>query len=263
MVRILFVFFLPLFLIFNSIPAQARLDILPNKVVMDPRDRSAEVTVINLFDQPSLYRVSLLNYRQNADGTYTTLDTPLNPNFDPATAVRYSPRQFQLPPGGRQKIRISLRKPNDLPEGEYRFHLLATRFEVDKPGAVTKNGVDLKMNVGVAIPVVVQHGAVQTGGQIMTTKIVPQEDNPSKQDMEVTIARSGNGSAVGQLAIYQNDAGGNPQRIGFISNFNVFSENTQRMIAVPLRWDPRGRGPVRLVYTDINGNVYDDKQKNF
>ena len=239
--------------------AMARIDILPRIVVLNDRERSAEITVLNLFNQPSLYRLSMIHYRQNPDGTYETLETPLSPDFDPETIVRLSPKQFQLTGGGRQKIRMSVRRPADLPEGEYRFHLLAKRFESADANNSDLNTegakINMKMNVAVAIPVIIRNGAINVQAAITDARYIsPSESIDNRNEMSVTVNRQGTSSSIGELSIYQGD-----ERIGYVSNFNVFPEITSRTIAVPLARDPRGQGQVRIVYTDLDDKVYDEQ----
>ena len=74
--------------------AQARIDITPQKIVIDSRQRGGEFTILNLFDVENTFRIDLLNLHQDENGVYTTLEGPLNPAFDPSKIVRFSPRQF-------------------------------------------------------------------------------------------------------------------------------------------------------------------------
>ena len=139
--------------------AHARVDILPHLLVIEPRERASEVNVLNLSETLNKYDLKIIHYKQDENGIYTTLEEPLSPLFDPEKIVRMSPKEFTLEGMGRQKVRIALRKPSDLPEGEYRFHLVSRGYEVEPEE--TSNGdvaVAVKINLGVAIPVIVRHG---------------------------------------------------------------------------------------------------------
>ncbi len=256
-VRTLILFLIMLAAPFSS--AYARVDILPRIIVMEPRDRSGEITILNLFDDPSLYRIEYLNYRQNSDGTYTTLEQPLSEFFDPEKIVRLSPRQFTLQPQGRQKIRLSLRKPEALPEGEYRFHILAQRRELKdiERTAETKEdriSIQMKMNIGVAIPVVVRHGDTQVEAKITDAQYVaPNQANKQRPGLAISVMREGNASSIGSLSVFSGE-----ERIGFISNFNIFTEINQRNVEVPLKIDPQGKSGLRVVYQTESGQVFDE-----
>ncbi len=155
----------------------ARIDILPRKIFVDERQRSADITILNLGNKPSFVRITLLSYKQKEDGTYEEITGPLSPAFDPERDVRISPKQFTLPAGGRQKIRLSIQKPAELPDGEYRFHVKAISFDQEDSSVrrtPEKNAsVALKMNVAVVIPVVFHKGALSGGAKIGNISFVP------------------------------------------------------------------------------------------
>lgn len=238
--------------------ASAQISIYPLKVVMDPRDRSAEVTVLNKTNKPSLYRISLIHYRQKSDGSYEQLDAPLSDNFNPEEIVRYSPRQFMLKADDRQKLRLSLRKPADLPEGEYRFHLLVQRYEAqdaDQPKTDKDVAVSMQMNVGVSIPVIVRHGSDLSVNAKITearyTKSSANSKNPHA--ILVNVAREGNISAIGNLSVFRDK-----ERIAYIDNFNIFTDTDHRVVEMAVADDPRGKGALSVIYKDDKGNVINE-----
>lgn len=241
--------------------AQARIDIMPQKIVIESRQRGGEFTILNLFNTKNTFRISLVNYRQDEHGVYTTLDTPLNPVFDPKKIVRFSPRQFSIAKGGRQKVRISVRKPADLPEGEYRFHIQALSFIEDDEPRLSGNNVSLTMNMGVTIPVVVRHGNVSATAKLGTPIIMnASQTNSRKPELHMPITRGGNASAIGKLEVLWQPSGGAVRRIGRISNLNIFSEVTTRYIKLPLYEKPSGSGQLIIRYTEAGkkGKVFDE-----
>ena len=141
--------------------ALAQAMIMPLRVTFQNRDRMAEIVLINPSNTSAVtYKLAWLHRAQSEDGNYKVLEGPLNPEFDPETAILFSPRQVTLPPGGKQQIRLSLRRPADLPNGEYRAHLNLQRVGASearniKTGKNTPEGVTVKMgmNFGIAIPV--------------------------------------------------------------------------------------------------------------
>lgn len=254
----LFIFLLIAFAPFET---HARIDIVPQKIVVDPRERSSEFTILNLFDQKGDFRIELINYRQNEKGVYEELKGPLDPIFDPKTAVRFSPRQFSIEAGGRQKVRLSIRKPADLPEGEYRFHIKALRFANTEEPASDRTKVAVHTNMGVVIPVMVRHGNVSSTIKITDHVLMPPEQSSSKMpEMHVTVARQGTASAVGRLEILWTPDGGDEKIVGLISNANIFTEINQRFFKVPLNEMPQGAGKIKIRYSDEvdKGKVLDE-----
>jgi P pilus assembly chaperone PapD len=255
-----FVLILPLMVMAHQ--ANARVDILPHMVVIEGRERSSEVTIINLSNKVNSYDLGILNYRQDENGVYTTLDTPLSPLFDPKDIVRMSPKEFTLIGLAKQKVRISLRKPADLPDGEYRFHILARGSEVN-PTDDTDNGaqVSVKINVGVAIPVIVRHGNVSATGKLTDFKLVGSSKSESgKPEFEFLATREGNASTLGRVEAFWSPSGNENEyeSIGFVTNFNLFTEINQRKGSIALSQLPAS-GKLKIVYSDTDSKeIYDE-----
>ena len=231
----------------------AMIDIVPQKIVMEARDRGGDFTILNLFNKPGTFRIELINYEQNENGIYKKLKAPLNPDFDPQKYVRFSPRQFSLPPGGRQKVRLSLRKPSDLPEGEYRFHVKAYRF-ADANDIDSQNGaVKLLMNTGVVIPVVVRHGNTHSNAKIRNAHFVDTNKN-LKKELHLDILREGSASTIGKIEVLWKKNNNEQEKIGEVSNAYVFTDVTKRKFKIPLHKTPPTEGAVLVRY-------YDDSNK--
>jgi P pilus assembly chaperone PapD len=248
-----------------GLPAEAKIDILPRRVVIEGRNKSGEITILNLGTKPMGYRIGIINYRQDEKGVYTLLNEPLNPAFDPEKYIRLSPRQFTLPVGGRQKIRFSVRPPADLPEGEYRFHVAANSLAPVEPGSEEKRGaaVGLRINLGVSIPVVYRHGNLSATAKIIDAQwVTAQQNEQGANGMNVTIGRQGNSSTIGLLEVYWTPNGGTEEKIGYVVNANVFIDVEKRSVFVPMKSLPSGSGTVRIRYlNDIGpkkGAVYDE-----
>lgn len=234
----------------------ARVDVLPRKILLDDRQRSADITLLNLGDKPGIVRISMISYAQDEKGEYKELAAPLNPAFDPEKLVRISPKQFALPPGGRQKVRLSIQKPADLPDGEYRFHIKALSFDEGdfsvRRTPVRGSGTSIKTNVAVAIPVVVRKGALSTGAKLGNIRYLSAEQSGTKQPaLQLDITRTGAAGTMGTLHAYSESGG--PREIGILNNVNVFSEIKTRTVVIPLREVPPGN--IRLQYV----NDFDDK----
>ncbi len=252
------ILFAALLICFSTEAYASRVDILPRKIVIEDRARSGDLTLLNMGDKTIIVRVEIISYKQKADGAYEHLDGPLNSAFVPEDVIRFSPRQFTLPPGGRQKVRLSVQKPANLPEGEYRFHVKALSFDegefsVRRQPAAKGSSVGIKTNVAVAIPVIVRQGKLTTGAKISNVSFVSStQTGTNKPGLKMDISRTGTAGVMGTLIAYS-DAGGTPKEIGRISNLNVFSEVQTRHVAMSLNEVPAGR--IRIEYV----NDFDDK----
>lgn len=259
LLRALLISFLGLFLFNFTATAAERVDIVPRRLILEPRERAGEFTLLNRGDTTGTFRIEIISFRQNEYGVYEELKQPLNDAFDPEKVLRLSPRQFTLAPEARQKIRFSIRKPENLPEGEYRFHIRATRMSEYGPPAPVNDkasSVGMAMNIGVAIPVIIRHGQVQAGATLSDLAY-----NPSGQDgkpaLTFTLNRTGNASILGTATAIWQPAGGQPQQIGSMGNLNVFTENAYRKVSMPLNMPITRSGTIQLTYTnDENKTVY-------
>lgn len=240
--------------------AEARIDLLPRKILIEDRARTGDLTILNLGDQTETIRLSLLNYEQLENGTYKTLSAPLNPAFDPEKVVRFSPRQFTLPPGGRQKIRISIQRPSDLPDGEYRFHVKAVSYDTEaeataeKRAPVKGKSLAMKMNIAVVIPVIVRKGNLTSTAKIENVSILSASQNEyGKPALQYDIVRTGNGGTMGVVEGFVDVPGQEPVKISHTSNLNVFSEIKKRTVIAPIEKLP-AVGNIRLRYTNEFGD---------
>lgn len=244
-----------------SLPAEARIDIVPQKIVIESRERNGELTVLNLMGVAGTFRIEIVNFVQDEDGVYQAIEEPLDSNFNPKNIVRVSPRQFRIEAGGRQKIRVSLRKPADLAEGEYRFHIKAIRLaQDDERRAGDPNGVSIIANIGVTIPVIVRHGQTESNAKLSDVKIVEASKTRNNQpELQMKIERSGNASTLGMVEVLWVNSSNQAKRIGRIKNMNIFTDIEKRFVKIPLSEMPVG-GTIQVRYVDgVNkGNVFDE-----
>ena len=242
-------------------PAEARVDILPKKIVLDDKVRSTDITLMNLGDKTGTIRLSIISYRQDESGTYQLLDAPLNPAFDPEKNVRFSPRQFTLPPGGRQKIRLSVQRPADLPDGEYRFHVKAISYDTANPlgnssSAERGSNLAIDMNIAVAIPVIVRKGDLTSTARIENIGLLgPSENQYGSPALTFDIARTGTAGTLGTIHAFWEPAGSSESlKIAGVGNVNVFGEIPKRTMVIPLHQTIMGAGKIRIRYTSDQGD---------
>lgn len=247
-----------------SSTAQAAIDILPRLVVIDSKERSGELTVLNMSDEATAYRIDVANLSQNNDGSYTRLESSPYAEFDAEENIRFSPRQFTLPPGGRQKIRVSARRPSDTTDGDHHFHIRATEVKQEKQTpfnysdeASQGQNFEVAINIAVSIPVVVRNGKAEATGEMKNfTLLQANETDSGKPQLLFQVERKGNASLLSKLYIYWTPEGGEKERIGYISNLNVFSEIDYRDVKLNLSQTPSGNGSLIAVLKDaITGKV--------
>ena len=247
--------------------------LMPPFVTFKDRERMQDIMVLNTGKKTGTFRMSWVHNRQNPDGSYMAQPTPVNPAFDPQTMIVFSPKQVTLPPGERQRIRMSLRRPPDLPEGDYHGHMQLLRVSQDQ-GRANKaqvaNGAStvLDMRVGFAIPVSVRHGTSDATVTISDPLFIPADTNPTARDkrgrLQVQLSRTGKFGTFGRLRAYWTPAGGGEEKeVGALNYVNVYPETERRSARIILKPDVQiSGGKVRVVYEGDGidkGKVFDEK----
>lgn len=251
-------------------PAAADMMIMPVRVIFKDGERMKGLSAINTGNTQALYRLELSHKKQIRNGSYQELEGPLDPNFDMSKWLVYSPRQVDLPPQGKQAIRMSMRRPPDLPDGEYRLHAKLSRVSKDKTdrdaGVVTRRGATpgYDVNVGFAVPVVLRKGKYDTTVSIQNMSYIQAKptDKDKRNQVILELHRKGKFSSMGQVVVYWTPAGGGEEKqAGVLNNMTIYPELDIRDARVYLD-EPVSGGTFRVVYqgTDADKGIkFDEK----
>jgi hypothetical protein len=234
--------------------------VAPTRIVLEGRQRTAEVTLVNTGAAAATYRIAFVELRMT--------DTGGTVEIEPAEArageqfaeplIRYSPRQVTLEPRVAQTVRMQLRLPADLPPGEYRSHL---RFRaVPIPAAVAGTveaaapfSVELTAIYGVSIPIIVRHGETAATATLAGLALDPPAGAAAASRLRFRILRSGNRSVYGNLTATLFRAGGEPIVVGIANGVAVYTPNALRDGGLDLVLPPGVasiHGRLHLAYTD-------------
>ena len=247
------------------VPAHADLTILPIRILMEGRDRNSDLTIVNTSDTVNTYRLEWRHRRMREVGGYEHLDAPLDPLFDPDETIKFSPRNVTIAPGQTQRIRLSLRKPADLPDGEYRAHLVLKKVA----GAVPRReapssglAVQVQTNVGFSIPVVVRQGGYDGAVKIGNPQFVQPARPEHLPHLTLDVHRTGIHSVNGTVRVYWTPEGEKERLVGQAKNVNVFHEIDKRIVGVTMREDGITSGAIRITFEGANerkGLLYDEQ----
>jgi hypothetical protein len=240
--------------------ALAGLMLYPTRVVLESKDRSVQVELINNGDKPETYRIVIVNRRMTETGEIVAADQPQAGEQFAADMLRYSPRQVTLQPGKSQTVRIMVRKPAGLAAGEYRSHLQFDRVADAEGAANLENlakpakgeiAIVLQALVGASIPVIVRHGETKVTTMLTDLALEPGKEN--EQFLSFTIKRNGNRSVYGDLVTTFTPAGGSPFEVGKVAGVAVYVPNALRKNKLPIKL-PAGvtlkKGTLTLRYLD-------------
>ena len=253
-------------------PVQADLLVSPLRVSFEGRDRQAVVTLINNSNSTNTYRVEWKMFRMGDDGKYKDIPEDDTSDFamrarKMAELVRFSPRQVTIDPGGRQRVRLSLRRSEELQEGEYRAHLSFSKLPEAKEESADVEGIQFKLyvNLSFTIPVLYSHGDKNVEVEIESASFQPpSEENGQRHSLSVQLHRTGTHTSYGRLQAYWTPEGSSKeQKIGLINNVAIYSERDNRAMLMPLTTNAAIRGGrVRVVYegdAEFKGRVWDEK----
>lgn len=234
------------FLILAASAAEAQLLIVPQRVVFEARERSTTINLVNQSDRTTTYRIVWRELTQLPSGDYRELE-PVPADAKLASGlVRYSPRQVTLQPNEQQVVRLLVRRPGNLADGEYRSHMLFEAEPIAVGGAAESEagiGVQLQVVYGISIPVIVRVGDLGVSAGLERPAV--EWLDPRTLRLSVAIARVGDKSLYGDIDVLIRDAGGERQVLQNIRGLAVYPPNDHREarldIAVPEGLSLKGR----------------------
>ena len=221
------------------------LTVVPTRVVLEGRDRSAQLSLINRAARAATYRISFTRMRMTEDGRFEEIDEPAPGEQFADPLIRYSPRQVTLEPGVAQTIRFMLRKPADLAAGEYRSHLVLRAVPDDISNSVEAEAVgDRNLTVRltpvyrIAVPVIVRHGELRASAELSQLRFEPGGEGAGPA-VSFRLDRWGNRSLYGDVAVtFIPDHGGAETVVGRIVGLAVYTPNPARSLTLPLSPPP-------------------------
>lgn len=245
--------------------AAANLLVTPTRIVFEERTRTAQVTLMNNGTEQGAYRISFINQNMTDNGQFIAVKADEKGMFA-NKMVRYSPRQITLAPGQSQVVRLMLRKPRGIIDGEYRSHLLfqsipkASKSSIESAVKAKPEGITVEISpiVGISIPVIVRHGKLESKLKLDNAHIIPGNEANPLASISVDMHRSGNKSIYGDFrAIFTANDGNEPVIIALANGVAIYSTNTFRNFSIPLR-APAGtslkEGKIRIILLESGKN---------
>jgi P pilus assembly chaperone PapD len=225
--------------------------VAPTRLVLDGH-KGAEVILNNIGDEPATYRVSVEFRRMNENGELVDVATPTETDKTTEDMVIYAPRKVTLAPHEPQAIRVAIRPPEGLPDGEYRVHMLFRAIPpatpVVQPAGEQPKGVQFKLTpiYGVTIPVIVRLGNLQAKAGIANVHL---EKGPGGESVGFDITRTGTRSTYGEVRVLK---AGVKDPIAMEKGVAVYTEVGTRHVSVPVADSFKGElsGKVTVEYIE-------------
>lgn len=234
--------------------AHADLMITPTQILFKAREHYANVTLINDTDTPKTYKLELVGRKmEEGVGGYSATELS-DSTFDLSKHIVFTPKRVTLPPKSPQKIRIGVRRSEDMAPGDYHVHL---RFKVlpdekkdddstRRPQKGSRATVSIAVNY--AIPVILRVGESDVKTEIGEITLKRNKET-GKLSALIPIERSPESSysILGHLRVYHVDKDGNDEEfVGEIINANIFPEINSRTYEVLLNKNIEG-GSLRII----------------
>lgn len=223
--------------------AMADLMLFPTRIVFD-KQRSAQVELMNPGKTAETYRLHLVNRRMGPNGEFIAVETPGPGELFADDMVRFSPHQVTIPPGGTQIVRIILRKPAELANGEYRSHLQFDRVPDASGGSSVEDiahpensnvGVVIQALIGASIPVIVRQGETHAQVALGGVEIQPPSAANPQGAIALQMNREGNASVYGDLVATVTTPGGVTLEVAKAGGVAVYVPNAARRAVMPLQ----------------------------
>ncbi|WP_299804432.1 molecular chaperone [uncultured Shewanella sp.] len=246
--------------------AQASLLVSPIRVAFEGRERAHEIVLINSSSEIKTYRLQWQEKLAVANGGYQELTAEQAKGYPSASKMlRFSPRQVTLKPNERQIVRLGLRRPKDLADGEYRSHL---KLEALPPKRANKADGEMSINLDVllsySLPVIVRQGQANPEVEI-TSKTLGFDPRNGKTQLSVNLTRTGQYSTAGNLIAYWQGEQQPEQVVARLNNVNIYPEvnaTAKSMAWIVPNFTPSS-GVLRIVYEgqqEFNGQVFAERE---
>lgn len=234
--------------------------IAPTRVVLEGRDKATDIMLSNKGSKEATYRISFTHLRMQPTGSYTeiTEEEAKNTIKSADDLIRYSPRQVTLKPGETQIVKIMVRKPEGLADGEYTSHMLfravpdLTTGEDVETSKVKDDKISVRLIpvYGVSIPIIVRQGELTAQAKLEDIKV-------SANSFAANIHRTGNKSVFGDVIVSKS---GTQEVVGQLRGIGVLSYADKRQVAFELK---PYTGPLTVEYRERaeDGGKTLDKQE--
>lgn len=245
-----------------SFPHQAEaLRVTMKRVIFEGTKRTEVLTIINNAPEEKAYRLGWRQMKMTEDQSLEQVkEGETFPGAKPIDdMIRYAPRRIVLAPGASQQIRLMLRRPKDLPDGEYRSHFwIQPEAEAEKftpPSAEEGKkapAVQIKMLTGMTVPVFVRSGKLTASAKITDGKAI-RAGNQIK--LSFTLNRDGNRSLYGDFDMMCGSVVAHQVR-----GIAVYTEITKRHLSFTFPTPKEGCSSIKLTYSaDENDPIFAGK----
>lgn len=212
--------------------------IAPTRVIFEGRTRATAVKLINPNDVENTYKISLVSIRMDEDGTRSEVQSPDPEELFAQDLIRFSPRRATIPAQGWQTVRLMVKKPRDLPDGEYRAQLKVSPIPKQKGPDNKQSNENISISIdivfNVSIPVIIRHGKSDVRVTPKTPRRVVKE---GQYFLETLLEREGKFSVFADVRAFFIPNTGEKQKnqISEIKGISIYSQNQTQRVLLPIK----------------------------
>ncbi|WP_067214801.1 fimbrial biogenesis chaperone [Marinomonas gallaica] len=213
----------------------ASLLISPVRSVLSERDRTQVITLINTGNETRSYRVEwrqLIAVPEGGYREYTEEEKKRIAGLE--KIVRVTPKQVSLQPGQRQSVKVLLRKPESLAEGEYRSHLSFVALPLNSAQENNQSETSLKLQLlmSYSMPVIYRVGSVFVNPQITDISLVHKKQTGTT-NIKVDLFHDDLFSTHGRLIAFWTPKNGQTRQVGLLNGYNFYPETKNATTQFP------------------------------
>ncbi len=194
------------------------------------------------------YRISTVYYKMEKDGAMTKVAEPKKEETFAGDLLRFSPKTVTLEPDVEQIVRVMLKLPAQLADGEFRAHLHFEGMDdaEDKNLIVEtkESAMNLKARMAIAIPVIVKKGTPTSTITFSDLKVIKTPNEKTK--FSVTMKKDGSANAYGDLALVNVLKSGKIKPVGEVNGISSYI--AERTLSYPLNLGDVEAGTLKLIY---------------
>ncbi|MDD5586226.1 MAG: hypothetical protein PHY92_04625 [Alphaproteobacteria bacterium] len=230
-------------ILFFSNPVWARnaqILMAPTRVVLESGTRYTTVTVRNSGDGVGRYKVDLVDATMNENGGIKVNPDGVKDEFSAHDMISFSPRSMTINPDENQDLRILVKMPRDLPDGEYRTHLQVKVTEGNLDPATGKRSTEgasivMQPRMAAVIPLIIRKGQTSFNVKIDDAKLqMGGGDGKQIPEVHVSMSYSGNRSVLGDFKVTHVAPDGKETQLAFDRGIAIYRGLTKRSQTVPL-----------------------------
>ncbi|EKD81817.1 MAG: hypothetical protein ACD_39C01627G0001 [uncultured bacterium] len=234
------------------------LSVSPPRLVFEGDLKTSTLTLTNIGELETVYHIELVNTLIDEEGNRTRFneeklsETKQQGAMFAHRMLKFAPRVIRLKPQEQQTIRVAVRAPQKLDDGEYRSELsfswqadaeevtsleklsdqLASTSAVPATDSEDLKGEYARSAEEIYVPVIVRTGELAANGKLAELQL---ESSGEKTTLNLKIIREGNRSINGDLLIYglnqQNEKSGLLQTVRRIA---VYPPTAQHTVSVDI-----------------------------